>query len=220
MNDHRRALLKKKLGELHQICWAFNPAIQVHAKDTKGELVKKIIDREDEESKKPSSPSLLTAGTDDIGPPRPIFEEAAAGPERRGGPRPGAGRPLGMTDEKAAVKNLPKQPNMAIRQGLYVAGQAWAQSVKIPAVAFDDEETDLIALPLSQLQEYYFPGLIPEIAAVWVSLAYGLARVVKVRLDLIKEVQAARKEGKPVETIIGNKPTEETPAKEANGQAG
>jgi hypothetical protein len=109
-----------------------------------------------------------------------------------------------MTDEKAAVKNLPKQPNMAIRQGVYVAGQAWAQAVKIPAVAFDDEETDLLALPLSQLQEYYFPGLIPEIAAVWVSLCYGIAKVVNVRLVLIREVQAARKAGKPVETIIGN----------------
>lgn len=206
---HRQALMGMPMSQLRELAAAFDPPIHLVAKESKARIVKKIIEREDREASSHAVSPPQGAGPGDVGPPRPDFEAAvktseAEATERRGGPRKGAGRPLGMTDEKAAVKNLPKQPNMAIRQGVYVLGQAWAASVKIPAVAFDDDETDLIALPLSQLQEYYFPGLIPEIAAVWVSLAYGLAKVVKVRLDLIREVQAARKEGKNVETVIGN----------------
>jgi len=204
MDAHKEALLKKPITQLRELAAAFDPPIELGKIDTKKVIVRRILAREDQEASSPK------AGPADVGPVRPDFEAAAGTVENRGGPRPGAGRPLGMTDEKAAVKNLPKQPNMAIRQGVYVAGQAWAQSVRIPAVAFDDEETDLLALPLSQLQEFYFPGLIPEIAAVWVSLAYGLAKVIKVRLDLIKIVQAKRKEGVDVEAVIGNPPKEES----------
>jgi len=214
MDDHKQTLLKKPIQQLRELAAAFDPPIYLSGKENKDRIIRKIIAREAKEAASPAS-SLPAAGAKDIAPPRPDFEAAASAPapppvSKRGGVRKGAGKPLGMTDEKAAVKNLPKQPNMAIRQGVYVAGQAWAASVKIPAVAFDDEETDLLALPLSQLQEFYFPGLIPEIAAVWVSLAYGLAKVVKVRLDLIKVVQAKRKAGIDVEAEIGNTPKEET----------
>jgi hypothetical protein len=207
VDKHKQALAKMGLKQLREAALTFDPPIELKWNDTRPRIVKKIIEREQQESERKSDVETKPA-TSVKSNVNTEFEAAAAAVteppkvDRRGGAGRGQGRPLGLTDEKAAVKNLPKQPNMAIRQGVYVLGQAWAASVKIPAVAFNDEETDLLALPLSQLQEFYFPGLIPEIAAVWVSLAYGIAKVVKVRVDLINEVRKARKEGTNVERII------------------
>ncbi len=221
MDAHKDALLKKPINQLRELAAVFDPPIELGKIDTRKVIVKKILAREEQEAS--SSPK---AGPDDIGPARPAFEQAAAevvggeSTERRGGPRPGAGRPLGMTDEKAKARNLPQVSNATINKAIFLAGQAWAQSVEIPAVAFDEKETELLALPVTQIQERYFPGIIPEMGHAFVALLYGIHQLVITRLILIKEVQAARKagRGKEVEAVV-NKPKEDSEVK-LDGQTG
>jgi len=80
----------------------------------------------------PSKDPLLLAD------PKPVFERLCDGshtddvdkgdtpPPQRGGVRPGAGRPEGMTDELAAFHRLSKIPHPAIKATLQSLFSAWA----------------------------------------------------------------------------------------------
>jgi len=113
--------------------------------------------------------------------------------EKRGGFREGAGRPLGLTDEKAKVKNLPQYPSGPIRQGSQALFDLWAAAAKIEELALTDDEADLFSLPITQLAEYYFPGMIPEIAGSWVMLIFAVTRIMKPRIKLVNKVREMRR---------------------------
>lgn len=113
----------------------------------------------------------------------------------RGGVREGAGRPKGMTAEKAAVAHLPQLPNESIVAAFRMAFAAWEASVKVSGVALSEDEAKQIALPVTQLLEYYFPGQIPEIAWTWIMAAWSVGSITMVRIQLIKVARQA----KPVE---------------------
>ena len=113
--------------------------------------------------------------------------------EKRGGFREGAGRPLGLTDEKAKVKNLPQYPSGPIRQGSQALFDLWAAAAKIEELALTDDEADLFSLPITQLADYYFPGMIPEIAGSWVMLIFAVTRIVKPRIKMVNEVRKMRR---------------------------
>jgi len=134
-------------------------------------------------------------------PRNPEFEKAAQVTEppieNRGGVREGAGRPLGMTEEKARIKNLPKQPSNSIKHGAVSLFLFWSKAAKIEDLALTDEEVNLWSLPATQLQENYFPGLIPEIMSIWVEFIYATTRIMKSRFDLIDEVRRQRRKAKP-----------------------
>ena len=116
--------------------------------------------------------------------------------DRRGGAREGAGRKKGLTDEKAKVKNLPQYPSNPIRQGCQALFDLWAAAAKIEELALSDEDADILSLPLTQLQEYYFPGILPEIAGTWIMLIFATTRIIKPRIDLVNKVRAERRSAK------------------------
>lgn len=133
-----------------------------------------------------------------------VAEAEASEPkiENRGGVRAGAGRPAGLTAEKAAVKNLPKYPSIPIKQGCQSLFDLWATAAKIEQLALTDEEADLLSLPLTQLQEYYFPGILPEIAGSWIMLIFAATRIVKPRIDIIETTRKQRRQNKPKKTEV------------------
>ena len=138
-------------------------------------------------------------------PVNPEFEKVAAAAaaaevagqpkDNRGGAREGAGRPLGLTDEKAKVKNLPQYPSIPIKQGCQALFDLWSSAAKIEQLALSEDEADLLSLPLTQLQEFYFPGILPEIAGTWIMLIFAVTRVVKPRIEIVNKVRKERRKG-------------------------
>ena len=125
--------------------------------------------------------------------------------EKRGGVRPGAGRPEGLTAEKAKVKNLPQFPAAPIKQGLQSLFDLWSAAAKIEELALSEDEADLLSLPITQLQEYYFPGILPEIAGTWIMLIFATSRIIKPRIKIINKTRMIRRtaaEMKAVENKI------------------
>jgi len=129
-------------------------------------------------------------------PTNPEFEQAVKGltePKKdgRGGVRPGAGRPQGVTDEFAAVNRLPEKANLAIVPVIEIPFDLWAQAMKLPELALGKDEAKNLALPITQLLEYYFPGRIPEIAWIWLMLFASTSNILKPRLKIISERKKA-----------------------------
>jgi hypothetical protein len=157
-------------------------------KTTKTKKTKKVTSK----PKQPEKPKIEQ-------PANPEFEKEASKnvtepkKENRGGARPGAGRPPGLTDEKAKVKNLPQYPSIPIRQGCQALFDLWSSAAKIEQLSLSDEEADLLSLPLTQLQEFYFPGILPEIAGTWIMLIFAATRVVKPRIEIVNQVRAERR---------------------------
>lgn len=114
---------------------------------------------------------------------------AASSKENRGGFRPGAGRPRGSTDEFVAVNRLPEKANMTLVPILQIPFELWSVSQKCKELALNKDEAEQLALPVTQLLEYYFPGNIPEIAFVWLMLMGTSYNILKPRLELISKLQ-------------------------------
>jgi hypothetical protein len=140
------------------------------------------------------------------GEPKPEFErlisegdvpeeaDAEGAPPGRGGVRPGAGRPLGMTDQLSAYARLPQQSHPAIRQGLCAVFQSWAVSVKCPEVALTPEEAEDLALPWTQAADLM--GLtqkIPPWLMVALSCVWSTANIIKCKAALSRAAAEARK---------------------------
>jgi len=123
--------------------------------------------------------------------------DSTEGPEGktdgRGGARPGAGRPRGSTDEFAAVNRLPEKPNLTLVPIIRLPFDWWAESQQVPELALGKEEALDLALPVTQLLEYYFPGKIPEIAFVWLLMVGSIRNVLDPRLKIIKAKRQAKK---------------------------
>ena len=147
-------------------------------------------------------------------PANPGFEQLVKAPElkkdNRGGLRPGAGRPQGVTDDLAAVNRLPEKANEALCAVIEMPFDLWSDLNKMPELALTKDEARKIGLPVTQLMEFYFPGKIPVIAWVWMSLLGSTANILKPRLKLLRQRKAAGKAahgGGPV-----GSPTSQVPA--------
>ena len=136
--------------------------------------------------------------------PKPEFEQAlkqvasdvpaeaisdAEKKDGRGGARPGAGRPMGVTDDLALVNRLPQKPNLTLIPVLRIPFEIWAQGQGVPGLALKKDEAEELALPVTQLLEFYFPGRIPEIAWVWLMLLGSIYNVVEPRMKLLAELR-------------------------------
>ena len=218
MDDRKKEhkdLLKKKIGELRKIAGRYS--IEIKPTWTRDKIAKLIIERrykkpgQDLAQEKINIHDRKVQQTEgrlpaEQPPVNPDFEAAAQvaeqpeKQEKRGGVREGAGKPLGMTDEKARVKNLPQQPSNPIKHGTMSLFLFWSKTAKIDELALSEEEVDLWSLPATQLQENYFPGLIPEIAGVWVEFVYATIRIMKPRFDLIDEVRKQRRAAVDIKT--------------------
>ena len=176
--------MKKSIEELrkeYQKVVGIEPAIRWN----KPTLEKKILDAEilkagyaakDGAMKKQAEP----------GEPNPAFEALASGPEilsapagppdverpgdGRGGPREGAGRPTGQTDERARIERVMslEVPDLAVAMGVDVLNGGLA---RVTGMGLDDKPTSAInlealphgsqsmALGLTRLLYYWFPSL-------------------------------------------------------------
>lgn len=134
--------------------------------------------------------------------PKPEFEETIkdiAGPEsqqpaaepgekveRRGGARPGAGRPRG-TDDLSLVNRLPEKANVTLIPVLQIPFKTWATAVGVKELELNKDDAKDLALPVTQLLEFYFPGRIPEIAWVWLMMLGSTYRILEPRLELLAQ---------------------------------
>ncbi len=123
-------------------------------------------------------PSSHTAPA--LGEPKPEFEALIDAPDafssdslspspQRGGVRPGAGRPEGMTAEICAYNRLSVQPHPAIKSILEKLFDKWADRVQCPEVRLTKEEAVALALPWTHAYELSpIGGKIPP----WLSVAF------------------------------------------------
>jgi len=205
--QHIKALEAMKIEQLREAAASFDPPIKLAYNATRKRIINAIIEREDQAANMKSAINIV-GKMNEQRPANPDFEQAVssapveAPPENRGGARPGAGRPAGLTDEKARVKNLPQYSSAPVRQACVSLFDWWATLTRVRDIALSSDEAEVIALPITQLQEYYFPGMIPEIAAVWIGFIYAATIVVKPRIELINELRRQKAGGQAV-----NQPT-------------
>jgi hypothetical protein len=157
-------------------------------------------------------------------PPReanPIFEQkcasggsveaAAAGvqtgsapTENRGGARPGAGRPLGMTDERSRATHVSEKPHpvvQALFEGLFAA---WSVATGCAEVALTKEEAADLALPWTQALDYLgYTQYIPEWAKIFFVASLTTFNTIKLKSRLARE---HRKSQPPVQLASLNTP--------------
>lgn len=204
-----RQLEAMKISELRLMAGKFKPSL--HLKKTwKGKRIAKAIrERQIEVEENLKSDQVIEVNTA----PRNLdFEAAVVVPdltdekpvENRGGSREGSGRKPGMTAEKAAVKKLDdiKIPNAAIKAGIVGTYKGWAWLVKVPQLRLKDEEADFLALPVTKIQEYFWPGLVPEIFGVIGELIFAFGVVNMPRVELMNALHEAKREGKDLQPII------------------
>jgi hypothetical protein len=88
-------------------------------------------------------------------------------PERRGGARVGAGRPLGMTAERARLTHVTGTPHRIYKAGFRLLFDLWADRVGTDQVCLTEEEAIDLALPWSQIGEYLgWNDYVPEWADI------------------------------------------------------
>lgn len=102
----------------------------------------------------------------------------------RGGAREGAGRPKG-TDDLSLVNRLPEKANETLIPVLQIPFDFWALSQEIKELALTKDEAGQLALPATQLIEFYFPGRVPEIAWVWLCLLGTVTNIMRPRIELV-----------------------------------
>ena len=107
--------------------------------------------------------------------------------ERRGGPRPGSGRPKGVTEAFAAVNRLPAKANETLIPVLQIPFELWSKSQGVKELALGKDDAKELALPVTQLLEFYFPGRIPEIAWVWLMFTGTAYRILEPRLEILAQ---------------------------------
>lgn len=233
----RQELTKLNNADLVKIAQGLKPPIRVKTKWKKADLVQAILKHESQALSRPGPGApqgkgpatrfdpkigrVYTEAQKEAPQQQPANAdfEAAVGKDElpkdgRGGVRPGSGRPPGMTAAKAAVKGLPQYPSNPIKMGISALFDLWASAAKLESLALEDEEAHLLALPLTQLQEFYFPGIIPEIAGTWIMLIFAVTRVIKPRLTLLAALREAKAKGVDTNQWVNRK------TKEHNEQAG
>ncbi|OHB60897.1 MAG: hypothetical protein A2167_05510 [Planctomycetes bacterium RBG_13_46_10] len=114
---------------------------------------------------------------------KPEFEEAVGGEglppledqpaERRGGVRPGAGRPPGSTAEHVQIKRVMSiaQPNETIKGAYEIGFSVLVMKIEQLAPILTPERAAELALPATKLCEYYYKDQIPEELLMWLEFS-------------------------------------------------
>lgn len=150
------------------------------------------------EEPKPEFEQSIKEMHDDLG--QPAAAEPAEKVETRGGVRPGAGRPRG-TDNLALVNRLPEKANETLVPVLQIPFKTWATAVGVKDLELNKDDAKDLALPVTQLLEFYFPGRIPEIAWVWLMMLGSTYRILEPRLELLAKIR--KEQGPSVEASKG-----------------
>lgn len=100
---------------------------------------------------------------------------------------------------------LVERPNPLFVPILKIPFDAWAETVKVEELRLSGQETNSLALPVTQLVNYYLPKM-PAIAYAWCGLVLSLYAIMQPRLKLIKELKKTkdvpeeRQKGKATDT--------------------
>lgn len=113
-------------------------------------------------------------------------------PDRRGGCRPGAGRPKGSTADICAVRQLPEQPNEAIKASLEALFVLWSIKSGVDGVRLTQDEAVKIALPVTHMMQLNNVE-IPQSAHVYIMGIWSIWEVTASKIALIREAK------KPIE---------------------
>ncbi len=181
--------------------------IKVSVRWNRPELARKILEKQKLNELEEPAPQSTPETPETEGPKRkPEFEDliterAESEPvlpqdekDGRGGTREGAGRTPGLTDEKARVQRVLKNqvPDPNIKFAFECLFQGWESAVDVKGLALSEDEAVTIAVPATNLKDYYFPNLdLSPVLEMWIGLAIGIKAVVKSRIDLIREVRKA-----------------------------
>lgn len=189
----------KKLRRPVLVEMAERLGIKVSVRWTRPTLAKKIIEKQklDElyqepdsgpepepegPKRKPVFEDLATEGTQEV------TAESQEPKDGRGGYREGAGRTLGLTDEKARVQRVLKNkvPDPVVQ---FVVECLFGLTGE-PKKKVVEPNTDMIAVPATNLIAYYFPDLhVSPVLQVWFDLVIGVKNLVVSRLVARKAEQ-------------------------------
>ncbi len=204
MTEKRYSLLELRAMTKLELTNVAKPlGVKVNKSINKGEVVKRIMrvysDAVVSGEAKNGTPDLNQEKT--ILPESESFEALASdaevdqvmGAERRGGARPGAGRPKGMTEKKARMAHLPEQPHEMILLALSGAFELWASKSGVPEVALTKAEAVELALPLTRLGEYYgVTKWLPEELMLWLAPVWATHSILKVKRQIITEAKGGK----------------------------
>jgi hypothetical protein len=155
----------------------------------------------------PDSPPSSPPHTDRQGPgvPKPDFERLIdtgsldgdgvdTPTPQRGGARPGAGRPEGMTAEIAAYNQLSRQPHPFVKQAIEKVFDAWAVRADCPEIRLSKDEAVALALPYTHALELSGLGnRIPPWAMVGLSCIWSTAMIVDCKAALARQARQAKR---------------------------
>ena len=128
--------------------------------------------------------------------------------ENRGGARPGAGRPKGMTADKARMTHLSECPHPAVLGLLNGLFESWAVATGCPEIALSKDEAFDLALPWTNVLEYWG---VTDYIPVWIELAitctWNTWNVLQAKSRIAKEYAKNRKPVESVEVAKTDGPT-------------
>jgi hypothetical protein len=149
-------------------------------------------------------------------PVRPEFEALVDGDDgatafdgsptacQRGGPRPGAGRPFGMTEEKARMAQLSETPHPVIEEGVAWLYGGWACLTGCPDVALNPDELEDNALALTNAGEYIgVVQKIPPWLKLWLTLFVTVVGTVRNKARIAREYRAKQRSAQGAERAAG-----------------
>ncbi len=123
--------------------------------------------------------------------PKPKLEEKLKKPTEIKEPD----KRIRRTDEEIKKEKekalLVEQPNPLFIPILKIPFDAWAETIKVEEMRLSEGETKSLALPITQLVEYYLPKM-PAIAYAWCGLILSLYAIMQPRLKIINVLRGAK----------------------------
>ena len=109
---------------------------------------------------------------------------------------------------QAEKDNLAAEANPMLSPILKMFFTFWAKGIEDNRIELTDKEANNLALPITQLMEYYLPNL-PAIWFAWGNLGIQVTTIITMRLNIIKELKE-KKNANTNKREQGNSPIRET----------
>ncbi len=139
--------------------------------------------------------------------PHATTDATPQAPDGRGGARPGAGRPSGMTAERARLTHVTDTPHRIYVALFRTLFKLWADTVGCDKVELTEQEAIDLALPWSQIGEYLgWNDYIPEWADIVICGIWTTWNTVALKARIAREFKAQH----AGESVTSAKPDEAT----------
>lgn len=193
-----RQLIALKKSELIKIAAEFKPPIELKKSANGRQIAFAIRRRQLQDNPPPGSsqgdPKDRQQNTE--------FEQAVSDiplsdqppKDKRGGQRPGAGRPQGSTTEHVHIKRVMEiaQPNETIK-GAYEILFALATMKLTPlATVLTPERAAELSLPATKLCEFYYKDQIPEELLIWLEFGVGHAVLLTEIVQVLRDIRSGK----------------------------